>query len=157
MTPSSVTPRQRPPRMLYQLVLNPAFRLILSSPLHFLMSANLLLLSFRGRKSGKSYMLPVAYVQQDAKLLVATDSGWWKNLRDGAAVQIQLRGQRRQGRANVITAVEGLQTAFNRMLSGSPMLGQIVGLSQAANGTALVGDVVAAQARGFVVVQIDLV
>jgi hypothetical protein len=156
MATSSVTPRQRPPLVLYRFLFNPAFRLILGSPLHGLMSGALLVLSFRGRKSGKVYSVPVAYVQNGDQLMIATDSKWWKNLTGGASVQLRLRGQKREGHADVITSVEGLQTAFSHMLKHSPMLGQIVGLGQAADGTALPADVIAAHARGFVVVQIQL-
>lgn len=156
MTISTVTPRQRPPAALYRYFFNPAFRFILASPLHGMMSSALLVLTFRGRKSGKDYAVPVAYVQEGERLLIATDSKWYKNLVGGASVNVRLRGQKRNGRADVITTVEGLEQAFHTMLSRSPMLGQIVGLGQAADGTVIHNDVLAAHARGFVVVQIHL-
>ena len=44
-------------------IVNPLVRLILLSPLHKLMSETLLLLTYRGRRTGIEYSLPVQYVQ----------------------------------------------------------------------------------------------
>ena len=42
-------------------VLNAVMRLLLRSPLHRLRSRRVLLLEFRGRRSGKRYLMPVSY------------------------------------------------------------------------------------------------
>ncbi len=47
---------------------------ILRSPLHGLMSKRYLLLSSTGRKSGTTYMTPVAYLSEGDAFLMATDS-----------------------------------------------------------------------------------
>jgi hypothetical protein len=53
---------------------NPFVRLILRSPLHGLMSAALLLISYRGRKSGRKYSLPVQYVQDGNQIYIVPDA-----------------------------------------------------------------------------------
>lgn len=56
---------------------------ILRSPLHGLVSNNLMLITFTGRTSGKTYTTPVNYVRDGETLIVLshTDRTWWKNLR----------------------------------------------------------------------------
>ena len=45
-------------------VLNPVVKALLGSPLHGLLSHDLMVLSFSGRKSGKQYAIPVGYLQK---------------------------------------------------------------------------------------------
>lgn len=78
-------------------IANPFVRLILRSPLHGLMSAALLLISYRGRKTGKEYSLPVQYAQEGDTLYIVPGAPeqktWWRNLQDGVPVQVTLRGK----------------------------------------------------------------
>lgn len=88
------------PKAMYSIA-NPVLKGILRSPLHGLISGALMLLTFRGRKTGRSYSIPVGYVQKSDRLLVFTHSGWWKNMRGGAAVTVQVRGKTIEGRAEL--------------------------------------------------------
>jgi nitroimidazol reductase NimA-like FMN-containing flavoprotein (pyridoxamine 5'-phosphate oxidase superfamily) len=72
---------------------NAIVRAILRSPLHKIMSHNIMLLSFTGRKSGKRYAIPVSYVREDDTFICFTDSRWWKNLRGGTPVTLLVKGQ----------------------------------------------------------------
>lgn len=47
-------------------------RLILLSPFHGLISRHFLVLSFQGRKTGKRYDLPLAYVRRDGEVIMTT-------------------------------------------------------------------------------------
>ncbi|MBA3948035.1 MAG: hypothetical protein H0X37_26240, partial [Herpetosiphonaceae bacterium] len=49
------------PKWAYKIV-NPMMTFILYTPLHRLLSNALMLLTFRGRKSGKRYTIPVGYM-----------------------------------------------------------------------------------------------
>ena len=49
---------------------NPIIRLVLRSPLHGLFSGSLALITYRGRKSGKEYTIPVQYVQGGEKVYI---------------------------------------------------------------------------------------
>jgi hypothetical protein len=51
--------------------------LILRSPLHQLMSGKYAIIEFTGRKSGRVYTTPVAYVRDGDRVLLSTDSHWW--------------------------------------------------------------------------------
>ncbi|MCA9914759.1 MAG: nitroreductase family deazaflavin-dependent oxidoreductase [Anaerolineae bacterium] len=74
---------------------NPMMKWLLGSPLHFFTSGMFMLISFTGRKSGKTYMTPVQYKQDGNTLYVITSAEytWWKNLRGGADVKLRLRGK----------------------------------------------------------------
>jgi hypothetical protein len=76
---------------------------LLRSPLHFLVSDKIMLITFTGRKSGQVYTLPVEYRQEGNNLFVFTqkDRTWWKNFEGGAIVSLQLRGHEVKAKANV--------------------------------------------------------
>jgi deazaflavin-dependent oxidoreductase (nitroreductase family) len=86
---------------------NPIVKFILKSPLHGLLSDNTLLLTFTGRKSGKAYSTPISYAYDGEMVTLITNRkhGWWKNLEHESPVTMQLRGQAKQGRAQVAQAV----------------------------------------------------
>ena len=62
---------------------NPVARFLLATRLHSLMSGRLMLVSFTGRKTGRSYTTPVSYVRVGDSLLVPGGGAWWKNLEVG--------------------------------------------------------------------------
>jgi len=82
---------------------------ILRSPLHGLLSHNTLLLSFQGRKSGKTYTIPLRYAQEGDTLLCFTRRGntWWKNLRGGTPVTVDLKGRSLPGTASAVADDQG--------------------------------------------------
>lgn len=76
-------------------VLNPMMRMTLHSPAHFVFSDSIVVIKYTGRKSGKSYEVPVRYVEKNRELQCYTDkrAGWWPNLRDNPSVTFRLRGR----------------------------------------------------------------
>jgi deazaflavin-dependent oxidoreductase (nitroreductase family) len=82
-------------------IANPFVKLILRSPLHGWMNAVLLLITYRGRKSGKEYTLPVQYVQDGSYVYivpgVAEKKVWWRNLKGGMNIQLMLKGKSLNG------------------------------------------------------------
>jgi len=72
-------------------------KFVLRSPMHGMVSNSILLISFTGRKSGKTYTTPVGYSQHDDQVYVFTHADWWKNLRSGAPVTLRIRGRDLQG------------------------------------------------------------
>jgi deazaflavin-dependent oxidoreductase (nitroreductase family) len=68
---------------------------LLRSPLHPTMSGAVLLLTFRGRRSGRWFTTPVQYASTPDGMLVVIPGHperkqWWRNLRGGAAVKVRL-------------------------------------------------------------------
>ena len=88
---------RRPPKIANQLV-----ALLLRSPMHRLISKDLLLLTLTGRKSGKKYTIPVGYGRQGDILALFTDHTWYKNLLAHPMVKVRLQGKERSGTAEVI-------------------------------------------------------
>lgn len=76
---------------------------ILRSPLHPLMSRRTMLVSFTGRRSGRRYTTPVAYLQRGDEIVSTTDSPWWKNLRGGVPVTVRVRGHTYRGVGEAVT------------------------------------------------------
>ena len=68
------------------------------------MARSLLLLRFRGSRSGTWYTTPVGYAREGDVLVIVTSPtyAWWKNIRDGADVDVRLDGAWRTGRARII-------------------------------------------------------
>jgi deazaflavin-dependent oxidoreductase (nitroreductase family) len=85
----------RPPKAVLRIV-NPVLVALLRSGLHRLASKNLMLLTVTGRKSGRSYTMPVTrHEQPDGTLVVSAAGGWRHNLREGADVRVTLDGRER--------------------------------------------------------------
>jgi hypothetical protein len=78
---------------------------LLRSPAHRLLSSSLLLISFRGRRSGRRFTIPVMYAERGGMLTVFVThperKPWWRNMRKGAEVEVRLRGDRLRGQAAV--------------------------------------------------------
>jgi F420H(2)-dependent quinone reductase len=80
-------------------IINPFVSAILRSPLHGILSRDVLLLTFAGRRSGGQFTIPVGYTREGETLTVFSTRAWWKNLRGGASVVIRLEGRSRTARA----------------------------------------------------------
>ena len=115
-------------------VMNKVPATILRSPLHGLMSNRFLLLSFAGRKSGRQYTTPVAYLSEGDAFLMTTDSPWWKNLRGGAPVTMWVEGCEYQGTADAITDHAEVTRVLGRFLEVQPGYGKYVGLKAGPDG-----------------------
>ena len=76
---------------------NNTMKFILRSPVHGLVSKNILLITFTGCKSGKTYTTPVCYSQEDDQVYIFTHANWWKNLCNCTSVTLRLRGREIQG------------------------------------------------------------
>ena len=102
-------------------MLNKTMKIILRSPLHGMISKYLTLITFTGRKSGKTYTTPVSYYQQNNQVTIFTHANWWKNLRNGAPVTLRLRGRNIQGLAEPIVEDEQtIATTLTAHLCKSP-------------------------------------
>lgn len=104
-------------------VINPLMRTLLRSPLHTLMSSSLMLITYRGRKSGKVYTTPVRYlrVNNSIQCFTSPDTQWWHNLRGGAEVTLRIQGEDVGCFANVIeNDVQKTREALRNFLTVFP-------------------------------------
>jgi deazaflavin-dependent oxidoreductase (nitroreductase family) len=84
---------------------NRVVALLLRSPLHPLVSRQLALITVAGRRSGKSYTLPVGYRRTGDRVTIPVGwperKLWWRNLRGGGRVRLRLGNEERSGLADV--------------------------------------------------------
>ena len=115
-------------------LLNPLAVAVLRSPLHRLTSRTNALVTCRGRRSGRTYTLPVRYAEDpDGLWLHAArpeTKTWWRNLEGGAPVTVRLRGREFAAHAEAIRddqarVTEGLWSYYRRF----PALAKSIGLS----------------------------
>ena len=105
-----------PPKALGR-VIGPVMAALLRSPLHGLVSGQLMLLAFAGRKSGKRYEIVVGrHEMGGGTLLVPSASRWRFNLRGGAPVTVTLGGILRPARAELIEDPDGVARAYAELL-----------------------------------------
>ena len=92
----SAAPAQRARLLAAQDLVNRIVRGLLRTPLlSRLAGRRLVTLYIVGRKSGRRYVLPVAYTRDEGDLLIGTPFGWGRNLRTGEPVTIRFQGRRR--------------------------------------------------------------
>jgi hypothetical protein len=76
----------------------------MSSPLHWLASRRVALISYIGRRSGRRFTIPVVYEMAGLEVTITVGSPerkvWWRSLTGtGAPVELVIRGRRRTGHA----------------------------------------------------------
>ncbi len=84
-------------------IVNKTMKIILRSLLHGMISKSILLVTFNGRKSGKTYTTPVSYSQQNGQVHIFSHAAWWKNLKKDEKVTLRIRGRDIQGLAEPVT------------------------------------------------------
>ena len=99
----SDTPQFRVMRAVMRAV-TPAIRWSLGRGSGTPMARSLLLLRFRGRRSGSWHTTPVGYAREGDVVVIVTSPtyAWWRNIRDGADVDVRLDGAWREGRARIV-------------------------------------------------------
>ena len=92
-------------------IVNHVMKLVLRSPAHGMVDKTILLITFTGRRSGKTYTTPVDYSQDGDQVTIFTHADWWKNLRGGAPVTLRIRGRELQGQAEPVAEDKGAVAA----------------------------------------------
>jgi deazaflavin-dependent oxidoreductase (nitroreductase family) len=71
-------------------IVNFVVRILLKSPLHFLMSDSVLLIEYTGRKSGNMYSTPVRYIRVGSRIrcITSEEVQWWRNVKAAPAVSL---------------------------------------------------------------------
>jgi len=90
---TSTIHRTVPPQRLIT-ALNPTVRVGLRSPLHRWLDDSVLMLHVIGRRTGRSYDIPVGFTDLGPRLLIVTQHRWRRNLRGGGDVGVTRFGRR---------------------------------------------------------------
>ena len=139
-------------------MLNGLMRTVLRSPLHGLVSKSLMLLTVTGRTSGRSFTLPVQYVERGGEILVlagrAESKSWWRNLREPAPVQMRLRGRDVAGTAAAVRDPEDVADGLRAYVRRYPRSARTLGMPAAGRDRGPDPQALAEAAVGNVVVRI---
>lgn len=135
---------------------NPIARGILSSRFHGVMSRRLMLLTFTGRRTGRSYTTPVSYVRDGSALLVPSAGRWKRNLGDRRPARVQLCGEWLEVTSEVITELDALTGILGRMLNLNPTIALFTGIWKGSDGRPDLSALDRARNRGFAVVRLQL-
>ena len=105
---------------------NPIIAWILRSPLHGLLGGSLMVVTYKGRRSGKVYHTPVNCVRDDDTWLVTSfrRRTWWRNLRGGIPVTVRVRGQTWKTACEVLEDGEGVAANLMAYLKKVPHFAQ---------------------------------
>lgn len=124
--------RKVPPAALVQ-TFNPVARLLLRSPVHGLIDQSVLLLHVTGRKTGRTYHIPIAYTGIDDRLVLVTVARWRVNLRGGADVAVTRHGVRRPMRALLDEDPASVAVAYQTLIDhiGWPEAARQLGIATA--------------------------
>ncbi|OGO64427.1 MAG: hypothetical protein A2030_00580 [Chloroflexi bacterium RBG_19FT_COMBO_50_10] len=109
---------------------------LLHSPLHGMFSGNTMVVSFTGRKSGKTYRVPVGYLRVGVTLLTVSFKRrtWWRNLRGGAPVTLRLQGKDVTAQAEVVEDEQGVVEGLKDFIGENPQARRIFGVRLGADG-----------------------
>lgn len=106
-TPASTTQppsgRQHAPFAVWNRTGNRLVAVLLRSPMHRIASGRLALITVTGRRSGRSYTLPIMYERVEGGIEIPVmwpeRKRWWRNLRQEADVRVLLSGSELIGHA----------------------------------------------------------
>jgi len=143
-------------------IANPFVRLILRSPLHGLMSAALLLITYHGQKSGKGYSLPVQYVQDGHHIYIVPgmpeQKTWWRNFQNGTPVLVNLCGKTLIGNGILLkndAEAETIVKGFSLYLQRFPAIARSYNIRTETDGTFNAADLRQA-AAAVVMIRVEL-
>ena len=91
-----------PPETLLR-VANPMVRFLLRTPLAGPLRGQLMVLNFKGRKSGRQFSIPVSAHRIDNALYAIANAAWKHNFRDGADAEVLHDGKTTKMRGEVIS------------------------------------------------------
>lgn len=95
------------------------------------------LITFKGRKSGKTYTTPITYLRSGNEVILLTKRFrvWWRNLLDVPKVSLRLAGRNVRGLAEVVDNEDEALPIFINFLKERPRDARAYGLSFDADGS----------------------
>ena len=94
------------------------------------MGEAIMLITFTGRKSGKTFTTPIGYTRQGQTLTSFCDSPWQQNLAGGAPVTVTIQGRALPGRAATVSAPDRVAAYVRQHLqNGGPQAARQMALA----------------------------
>jgi hypothetical protein len=115
-------------------LLAPVMRVVLSTPLHHLLSRWFLLLSWTGPRTGQRHTIPVSYVAEGNRVFATTGDSWWRSVVASDDVTIRLQGRSRRAEVVPVTEVDESCREHLRLCREHPWFRVLAGLPAVAGG-----------------------
>ena len=132
---------------------NVPMRAVLSLPFRTPLSANLMLVSYTGVKSGKAYRQPVSYARDGETLLTPGGGRWTLNLKDGRKVTLRLRGRDVPAHADLVGDPAEVERLLGVIAVGNPRAMRFIPLPRRPDGRLDPDALAAAINHGFRIVR----
>ena len=136
---------------------NPIMIWLLKSPMHGMVSKNIMLVTVTGHKSGISISTPANYLRDGNTLWVISwrERKWWRNLRGGAKVRVLVAGKDLEGSGQVIEEEKADAKSLFDYYQKVPKIAKYVQIGLEATGQPVYTDCEHA-AKKMVTIRIDL-
>ena len=134
---------------------NVPMRFVLGLPFKTPLSGKLMLVTYRGRRTGRRYRQPVSYVRDDDTLLTPGGGSWTRNLRDGEPVRLHLGGRDVTARPTLVRDPDDVDRLLRRLVRGNPRAARFVPFIEP-DGTIDRTKLETALAHGFCIVRWQL-
>lgn len=140
--------------------INPLVAAVLRSPLHWLLSFGLMLITVTGRRSGRRYTIPVGYQRHDDLLTIlvseAPKKQWWRNFHEPAAVIVRVKGKPLEGVAQLVPpSSPEFRDRVQETLDRLPWMASVFGIAHD-KGARLTDEQLATLGRNIAMVQVRL-
>lgn len=143
----------------YRYMVNPVMRGLLHSPVHGIISQNIGILHFTGRKSGRALSTPLSFTREGnlVRLLSNQNTRWWHNFRGSdAPVQVELAREAYPGTARLFEGDSAeLREGVVKFLTALPRDAAIYGIKLDKNKVPVEASLAAA-APQLILVEITL-
>jgi hypothetical protein len=132
---------------------NVPMRAVLRLPFPTPLSANLMLISYTGVKSGKAYLQPVSYAPDGETLLTPGGGRWTLNLKGGRAVTLRLRGRTVPAHADLVSDPAEVERLLGVIAVGNPRAMRYIPIPRREDGRLDPDALSAAIKHGFSIVR----
>jgi hypothetical protein len=133
-----VAKQQRPLRRRLQArfmrMLNVPMRWLLVLPVATPLSGRLMLLNYRGRRTGKQYRQPLSYVRHDDTLLTPGGGTWTLSLVAGRPQSVRLGGHDVMLSPELVGSLDEVQRLIQIMAETNPAVRRFIGIPQRPDG-----------------------
>jgi hypothetical protein len=132
---------------------NVPMRAVLGLPFPTPLSANLMLISYTGRKTGKAYRQPVSYVRDGERLLTPGGGRWTLNLGGDRPVRIRLRGRDVPARGELVSDPAEVERLLGVIAAKNPRAARFIPIPRRPDGRLEPEALGAALGHGFRIVR----
>jgi hypothetical protein len=132
---------------------NVPMRAVLGLPFPTPLSRNLMLVSYTGRKTGRSYRQPLSYARDGEALLTPGGGRWTLGLRGGDPVRLRVRGKVMAARPELVTDQAEVERLIGVIARENPRAAGFIPLPRQSDGRLEPKALAGAISHGFSIVR----